>query len=105
MRRGPVMPEPGSPLWHGSERSDAGGCGSCRGEAATNKSPDAVEALVFEQRQGGSGVREVQALVCLPARAPGADVDARAFQEIEEVGAVGVPLADKRHVVQQIGRA
>ena len=61
--------------------------------------PFAIEALVLDERQRGSGVRHVKPLVGLPAGAPGADVDTRRFQVIQEVGAVSVPLADKRHVI------
>jgi len=63
------------------------------------RSPDAVESFVLDQRQGRFGVRNVESFVWLPAGTPGAHIDTVPVQVAEEVGAVGVALADERHVV------
>src|SRR5579859_754690 len=69
------------------------------GGPGREEAANTVQTLVFDESQSGSGVSEVEALVRLPAGTPGSDLDAVAYQVAQEIGAIGVALADKRHVV------
>ena len=68
-------------------------------DALAQHASEAVEALVFDQCQGGLRVGEVQTLAWLPAGAPSAHIHSAAVEVLEEVSAVGIALADEGHVV------
>ena len=60
---------------------------------------DAVEVLVLNQRQGSFNVCDVKALAMLPTCAPRPNIDAVLVEVAEKIGAIGVALADKGHIV------
>ena len=65
---------------------------------ARKHAPYAVQALVLDQRQRRASVGQIELLAALPARAPRAHLHPVRVQVAQVVGAVGVALADERHV-------